>query len=133
VDYHRPISTYLNELAVLGCRLCGFAEPGFDLVVAGRFVPPRPGVAGVAGLCAVPGFLGCGGGGAPALVWGRHKKEEGEGVGPFFVWGLPSPLLLFVCVFGGVLLSRALACGVPSALAGLTAGFGMGPGVSPPL
>lgn len=34
---------------------------------------------------------------------------------------------------GGVLLSHTLAGAVPSALAGLATGFGMGPGVSPPL
>ena len=34
------------------------------------------------------------------------------------------------CVSGGVLLSHTLACAVPSALGGLTSGFGMGPGVS---
>ena len=35
-----------------------------------------------------------------------------------------------VCLFGGVLLSHSLAVAVPSALAGLTSGFGMVPGVS---
>ena len=35
--------------------------------------------------------------------------------------------------FGGVLLSHTLAGAVPSALVGLASGFGMGPGVSPPL
>jgi hypothetical protein len=34
---------------------------------------------------------------------------------------------------GGVLLSREVSLRVPSALAGLTALFGMGRGVSPPL
>ena len=34
---------------------------------------------------------------------------------------------------GGDLLSQGPGAPVPSALAGLTAGFGMGPGVSPPL
>ena len=34
---------------------------------------------------------------------------------------------------GGVLLSHTLAGAVPSALAGLATGVGMGPGVSPPL
>ena len=29
-DYHRPISTYLNELAALGCRIVEIAEPGLD-------------------------------------------------------------------------------------------------------
>ena len=33
-------------------------------------------------------------------------------------------------LFGDVLLSHTLACAVPSALEGLTSGFGMGPGVS---
>ena len=33
-------------------------------------------------------------------------------------------------MFGGVLLSHTLPCAVPSALNGLTSGFGMGPGVS---
>ena len=33
-------------------------------------------------------------------------------------------------MFGDVLLSHTLACAVPSALKGLTSGFGMGPGVS---
>src|SRR6478672_3265989 len=32
---------------------------------------------------------------------------------------------------GGVLLSHSLSAAVPSALKGLTSGFGMGPGVSP--
>ena len=34
---------------------------------------------------------------------------------------------------GGVLLSHDLSVAVPSALVGLASGFGMGPGVSPPL
>ena len=36
-------------------------------------------------------------------------------------------------VFGGDLLSHTLTSAVPSALAGLASGFGMGPGVSLPL
>jgi hypothetical protein len=36
-------------------------------------------------------------------------------------------------MFGGVLLSHSLSVAVPLALAGLTSGFGMGPGVSLPL
>jgi hypothetical protein len=40
---------------------------------------------------------------------------------------------LRLVVFGGVLLSHALAGAVPLALVGLASGFGMGPGVSPPL
>src|SRR5690606_12658419 len=38
-----------------------------------------------------------------------------------------------VCVPGGVLLSHTLSGAVPSALEGLASGFGMWPGVSPPL
>ena len=38
--------------------------------------------------------------------------------------------ILWLWLFGGVLLSHTLACAVPSALKGLTSGFGMGPGVS---
>ena len=36
-------------------------------------------------------------------------------------------------VRGGVLLSHEASLAVPSALEGLTSGFGMGPGVSPSL
>jgi hypothetical protein len=36
----------------------------------------------------------------------------------------------FGVVFGGVLLSHTVSGAVPSALKGLTSGFGMGPGVS---
>src|SRR6202035_959857 len=39
---------------------------------------------------------------------------------------------LFHVVSGGVLLSHTVSRAVPSALEGLTSGFGMGPGVSPP-
>jgi len=34
VDFHRPLSTYLNELINLGCRLREVTEPGLDPVVA---------------------------------------------------------------------------------------------------
>ena len=52
-----------------------------------------------------------------------------------WVWLCPHTCLgcvgaLVGCVSGGVLLSHTLACAVPSALGGLTSGFGMGPGVS---
>jgi hypothetical protein len=50
--------------------------------------------------------------------------------------GIPQPLWLWVGVVGcsgGVLLSHDLSVAVPSALEGLASGFGMGPGVSPPL
>jgi hypothetical protein len=40
---------------------------------------------------------------------------------------------LFGCLSGGVLLSHTLSGAVPLALVGLASGFGMGPGVSPPL
>jgi hypothetical protein len=53
-----------------------------------------------------------------------HQQKRGPlGGGPFFCG----------VVFGGVLLSHTLAGAVPSALEGLASGFGMGPGVSPPL
>jgi hypothetical protein len=45
---------------------------------------------------------------------------------------LVNPLHRKVCS-GGVLLSREASLAVPSALRGLTSGFGMGPGVSPSL
>ncbi len=44
-------------------------------------------------------------------------------------WGVAVSVL----VSGGVLLSHTLAGAVPSALEGLASGFGMLPGVSPPL
>jgi hypothetical protein len=63
--------------------------------------------------------------------------------------GIPQPLWLWVVLVlrplgplrgvgvvgcsGGVLLSHDLSVAVPSALEGLASGFGMGPGVSPPL
>jgi hypothetical protein len=43
------------------------------------------------------------------------------------------PSIVLGWCFGGVLLSHTLAGAVPSALEGLASGFGMGPGVSPPL
>jgi hypothetical protein len=52
-----------------------------------------------------------------------HQQKRAPGWGPFFCG----------VVFGGVLLSHTLAGAVPSALEGLASGFGMGPGVSPPL
>ena len=50
--------------------------------------------------------------------------------------GKPIPLLTLMTngkPLGNDLLSQGAASQVPSALAGLTAGFGMGPGVPPPL
>src|SRR5690349_6380063 len=45
-------------------------------------------------------------------------------------WGHPKVTPLPQCLSGGVLLSHNLSVAVPSALKGLTSGFGMGPGVS---
>ena len=56
------------------------------------------------------------------------SRVVGCGCAPTRVWGVWGHL--WVCVSGGVLLSHTLACAVPSALGGLTSGFGMGPGVS---
>ncbi len=42
----------------------------------------------------------------------------------------PKGVALFERMSGGVLLSHNLSVAVPSALKGLTSGFGMGPGVS---
>ena len=47
--------------------------------------------------------------------------------------GILCGVLACEVVFGGDLLSHTLASAVPSALAGLASGFGMGPGVSLPL
>ena len=54
---------------------------------------------------------------------GRVQRKEAD------PWGPAS--LERMC--GGVLLSREASLAVPSALRGLTSGFGMGPGVSPSL
>jgi hypothetical protein len=34
LDFHRPLSTYVNELIRLGCRLREFAEPGLGPTAA---------------------------------------------------------------------------------------------------
>ena len=73
---------------------------------------------------------------APPL---RGPRPRGAGSGPRVTCAgkarRPAPqgpaFLLMVC--GGVLLSHEASLAVPSALEGLTAGFGMGPGVSPSL
>lgn len=44
VDFHRPISAYLNELASLGCRLREITEPGLDPEVAAATEPTTPGI-----------------------------------------------------------------------------------------
>src|SRR5579862_1592985 len=58
---------------------------------------------------------------APRHVGQKTKKADPDG-SAFFEW-----------CSGGVLLSREASLAVPSALKGLTSGFGMGPGVSPSL
>jgi SAM-dependent methyltransferase len=52
VDFHRPISAYLNELAALGCRLRELVEPGLDPEVAARSAIP-----GIEGYVHLPNFL----------------------------------------------------------------------------
>ena len=65
----------------------------------------------------------------------KPAHDDGHICVPTWVWLCPHARVwcvgaLWVCVSGGVLLSHTLACAVPSALGGLTSGFGMGPGVS---
>jgi hypothetical protein len=57
----------------------------------------------------------------PAREAGEVRKWERGAA-----WWRP----LSQCMSGGVLLSHNLSVAVPSALKGLTSGFGMGPGVS---
>ena len=63
--------------------------------------------------------------------WGFRKRLKALGT---VVWSLgPWPCVLSCVVLfgvGGFLLSHNLPVAVPSALAGLASGFGMGPGVS---
>ena len=59
------------------------------------------------------------------LVWVKCREPRVTGEGDS---GLSCEV-----VFGGDLLSHTLTSAVPSALAGLASGFGMGPGVSLPL
>jgi SAM-dependent methyltransferase len=51
VDVHRPLSTYLNEMTSLGCRIEEIAEPGLDPAVAAT------GPAGVDAYVHLPNFL----------------------------------------------------------------------------
>ena len=74
-----------------------------------------------------------------AIGTSRHSPPEDGKRGRDSRVGVP-PLLsgIHLCVgvvgcSGGVLLSHDLSVAVPSALEGLASGFGMGPGVSPPL
>ena len=58
---------------------------------------------------------------APGFLRGKREEPAPEG------------RLFSDVMCGGVLLSREASLAVPSALRGLTSGFGMGPGVSPSL
>ena len=77
------------------------------------------------------GVLGCPPRGASCRNWREHARlgrratfgnDEAPPIGRRFGKSL-----------GGDLLSHPASRAVPSALEGLTSGFGMGPGVSPPL
>lgn len=50
VDFHRPISAYLNELAGSGCRLREVVEPGLDPAV-------EPAMPGIEAYVHLPNFL----------------------------------------------------------------------------
>ena len=81
-----------------------------------RWPSGLPVVVGVVG----GGFVGVWVG--PPPLWGRVRDTDLDKGG-----GLTG------LVGGGVLLSHTLPSAVPSALVGLATGFGMRPGVSPPL
>lgn len=51
-DFHRPLSTYLNEVIGLGCRIREVAEPGLDPAVAAA-----SGVDGIEAYVHLPNFL----------------------------------------------------------------------------
>jgi 2-polyprenyl-3-methyl-5-hydroxy-6-metoxy-1,4-benzoquinol methylase len=51
-DFHRTISTYLNEVAALGCRIREIVEPGLDPAVAAA-----AGVDGIEAYVHLPNFL----------------------------------------------------------------------------
>ena len=51
-DYHRTLSTYLNEAISLGCRVREVAEPGLDPEIASA-----SGVAGIEAYVELPNFL----------------------------------------------------------------------------
>lgn len=44
IDFHRPLSAYLNQLAALGCRLREVAEPGLDPSIAAEAAAAAPGI-----------------------------------------------------------------------------------------
>jgi hypothetical protein len=50
MDFHRPISAYLNELAGVGCRLREVVEPGLDPTV-------EPAMPGIEAYVRLPNFL----------------------------------------------------------------------------
>ncbi|KAA8880661.1 methyltransferase domain-containing protein [Nocardia colli] len=43
-DFHRPLSSYINELAALGCRVREIAEPGLDPAIAAAAAITAPGI-----------------------------------------------------------------------------------------
>jgi 2-polyprenyl-3-methyl-5-hydroxy-6-metoxy-1,4-benzoquinol methylase len=51
IDFHRTLSSYLNELIGLGCRVTEIAEPGLDVAIAAT------GPAGVDAYAHLPNFL----------------------------------------------------------------------------
>jgi hypothetical protein len=68
------------------------------------------------------------------MAWIRSGPGRTNTPGFPLVWGCGGVGVVGVVgSSGGVLLSHDLAVAVPSALEGLASGFGMGPGVSPPL
>ena len=91
-----------------------------NLWLGGRWNPRLGGGGG-------PGALGCPSRGASCRNLGRYARP-GPGNDE-----APPQGRRFVKSLGGDLLSHPASRAVPSALEGLTSGFGMGPGVSPPL
>lgn len=53
-DFHRPISAYLNELCLLGCRLREVVEPGLDPTVAAAHAAS---IRGIESYVRMPNFL----------------------------------------------------------------------------
>ncbi|WP_269458158.1 methyltransferase domain-containing protein [Microlunatus soli] len=51
-DFHRPLSSYLNELIGLGCRITEVCEPGLDPQVA-----QDSGIDGIESHVALPAFM----------------------------------------------------------------------------
>ncbi len=77
--------------------------------------------------------MGCGSSGARQRVWtarGQLTRRAQTQCPGTQKRGHLAVTPLSQCMSGGVLLSHNLSVAVPSALKGLTSGFGMGPGVS---